>query len=161
MKKLTILLSLILLTACGPDRPEYKERSVEEIYAQAQEYLDDTNWNAAAMEFTEIERQHPESEMAAQGMYMTAYAYFKGDKHVEAIDALDHFLKLHPAHKNVDYALDLKSMIYYNEISDVRREQHATIEALKTMELLTERFPKSPYTKNVEAKIIMLKNYLA
>lgn len=161
MKKLAILLSLVLLTACGPDRPEYKERAADEIYAQGLEYLDDTNWHAAAIEFTEIERQHPESDLAAQGMYMTAYAYFKGDKHVEAIDALNHFLKLHPAHKNVDYVLYLKSIIYYDEISDVRREQHATVEALKTMEQLTEQFPKSPYTKNVKAKIAMLENYLA
>jgi len=161
MKKLLLILPILFLFGCSPDEPIYQERSADEIYTKAIEYLDDTNWNASAIEFIEIERQHPESELAAQGMFMAGYAYFKGSKHADAIQTINHFLKLHPSHKNVDYVLYLKSMIFYKQISDVRREQIATIEALKTMLLLTENFPESKYTKNVKAKIVMLKNYLA
>ena len=161
MKKILFILPILFLFGCAPDDPRVEEREADEIYNQAVEYADDTNWNASAIEFIEIERQHPESELAAQGMIMAGYVYFKGDKHVDAVQTIDHFLRLHPSHKNVDYALYLKSMIYYDQISDVRREQIATVEALKTMLLLEEKFPESAYAKNVKAKIVMLKNYLA
>ncbi len=161
MKKILFILPILFLSGCMDNDPSIQDRSSDEIYTQAVEYLKDTNWNASAIEFIEIERQHPASELAVQGMIMAGYVYFKGDKHVEAVKIIDHFLRLHPSHKNVDYALYLKSMIYYDQISDVRREQIATIEALKTMLFLEEKFPDSDYAKNVKAKIVMLKNYLA
>ncbi len=161
MKFIIYIFPILFLFGCGPDKPEYKERSAEDIFSKSVEYLDDTNWNASAIEFTEIERQHPESDLASRGMYMAGYAYFKAKKYQEAIGTINHFLKLHPAHKNVDYALYLKSMVFYDQISDVRREQLATVEALKTMLLLKDQFPESSYAKNIEAKIVMLKNYLA
>ncbi|MHA1550103.1 MAG: outer membrane protein assembly factor BamD [Alphaproteobacteria bacterium] len=159
--RFALILPIVLLLGCEPDSPEYIERTPEKIFAQATEYLEDTNYRPAAMEFIEIERQHPYSDLAARGGYMAGYAYYKAKEYGDAIQSLNHFLKLHPAHENVDYALYLKSMCYFDQVSDVRREQYVTTEALRTMLLLQDRFPENPYTKNVEAKIKMLKNFLA
>ncbi len=163
MKKIFCILGLVLMvTGCsGDDELGYKDRSAEVIYKAGMEMLDETAWVGAADEFIEIERQHPYSPYAATGLYMAGYAYYKATEYEQAIQILDRFLKYHPAHEEVAYVLYLKSMCYYDQISDIKREQKATVDALKTMDELERRFPKSEYTQNVKNKMKILKNYLA
>ena len=61
LSRLSLLLVMLTLVACSStiDEPEYVERSVEEIYNQAFDSLKNRNLRRAALEFDEVERQHP------------------------------------------------------------------------------------------------------
>ena len=60
-----------------------KERSAEEIYNGAMDYLE-AGWNeTAAKEFDEVERQHPYSRWATKAQLMSAYAFYLEEKYDE------------------------------------------------------------------------------
>ena len=44
-----------------------------------------------------------------------AYAYYKQGETAQALSAVDKFIKLHPNHPNVDYALYLKALVNFKE----------------------------------------------
>ena len=59
------------------------------------------------------------------------------------------------------YVMYLRGMCYYRQVSDVRREPGMSAYALQQFQTLVQRFPRSPYAKNAENKINILKNYIA
>ena len=70
-------------------------------------------------------------------------------------------MRFHPGHKDAPYVMYLHGMCYYRQVSDVRREPGMSAYALQQFQTLVQRFPHSPYAKNAENKIIILKNYIA
>ena len=62
----------LLLTTCSSDEVTYKERSVEEIYNQAMGRLLSGDSQLAAIDFDEVERQHPYSVWARKSQLMCA-----------------------------------------------------------------------------------------
>ena len=107
----------------------YVERPVESIYNQALDALTHGRHLQAALLFDEVERQHPYSTWARRAMLFSAYGYYEANKYEEAINATDRFIKLHPGNKHVAYAYYLQSVCYYEQITDVGRDQDATRKA--------------------------------
>ena len=102
LSRLFLLLIMFILVACSStnDEPEYVERSVEEIYNQAFDSLKERNFRRAALEFDEVERQHPYSIWARRAMLMSAYSYYQQNKYSDAVLTARRFLALHPGNKN-------------------------------------------------------------
>ena len=65
-----------LLAGCSTNRPDtavaYVERPAESIYADAFRSMDRNQYDVAAAQFDEVERQHPYSEWARRSMLMAA-----------------------------------------------------------------------------------------
>ncbi|MGB1007195.1 MAG: outer membrane protein assembly factor BamD, partial [Thalassobaculaceae bacterium] len=78
-----------------------------------------------------------------------------------AIAALDRFIKLNPGNPNAAYALYLKGLCYYEQITDVGRDQTLTRQAMRTFESLIARFPENPYTRDARLKVDLTRNHLA
>ena len=109
--RLFCVLSVVAgLSACTiVEEPEYIERPVADIYNNALDLLNNTDFKAAAREFDEVERQHPYSVWATKSQLMAAYAYYQSNRYDDAIIALDRFTQLHPAHRDAAYAYYLKA----------------------------------------------------
>ena len=164
MKKTFILLSAtaILVAGCaGGDNEIVAEQTLPEIYATAYKEFNDENFEEAATEFLKAETQHPASPWAADALVMAAYSHYMDGDFAGAILAIDRFMRFHPGHADVPYMMYLRGMCYYRQVSDVRREPGMSAYALQQFQTLTQRFPRSPYAKNAENKIIILKNYIA
>ena len=140
---------------------EYVERPAEELYAEAKELLDDGDYKAAARGFEEVERQHPYSQWAVRGQVMAAFAYYEGRFYPDAIATLESFIELHPGHKDVPYAHYLIGRSYYDQITDVGRDQEMTEEALEAFRVLSQRFPESDYSKDALLKMDLARDHLA
>ncbi|MCC7045178.1 MAG: outer membrane protein assembly factor BamD, partial [Alphaproteobacteria bacterium] len=153
-------LAAALLSACGADEPKYVERPVEEIYNEAMGQLGQRNYVAAAKAFDEVERQHPYSVWATKAQLMAAFAYYQKNRYDEAIIALDRFIQLHPGNKEVAYAYYLKGLSYYEQISDVGRDQKMTDNALKSLQEIVTRFPDSIYARDAKLKIDLARDHL-
>lgn len=163
LKRLAAALVLgLAITACESDGPApYVERPVEELYNGAMNALQAGQYRESARLFDEVERQHPYSEWAAKAQLMAAYAFYQENSYDEAINALDRFIELHPGSADISYAYYLKAVCYYEQISDVRRDQSMTREALSSLEELARRFPTSKYTRDAELKIDLTLDHLA
>lgn len=156
-----VLAVLLLVAACSDDDFGYQEKSVEELYNNAMDELLDGSYVEAAQGFDEVERQHPYSVWATRAQIMAAYAYYKNNDYDESIISAGRFIKLHPGHRDVAYAYYLNAVSYYEQISDVGRDQEMTELALVSLEELVRRFPDTSYSRDARLKIDLTRDHLA
>lgn len=159
-----MLLALpLFLGSCAGEEEEtaYVERPVEDIYNEAMDHMERGRYTRAAKSFDEVERQHPYSKWATKAQIMAAYAHYMKGEYDDAIVALDRFIELHPGHKEAAYAWYLKGLSYYEQISDVSRDQRMTEGALDAFENLVRRFPRSDYARDARLKIDLAHDHLA
>ena len=157
-------LPLALLGGCAAEtaeEPAYVERPVDDIYNEAMDSMEAGNYAEAARGFDEVERQHPYSKWATKAQIMAAYAWYLKGEYDDAIVALNRFIDLHPGHKEVAYAWYLKGLSYYEQISDVARDQRMTEGALEAFENVVRRFPDSDYARDARLKIDLAHDHLA
>ncbi len=163
MRSLAASTALLFLAACATagNEPAYVERPVEELYNEAYELVRAEDYTAAAKAFEEVERQHPYSQWATRAQVMAAYAYYEAEEYDAAIAAAERFIELHPGNKDVPYAQYLIGISYYERISDVGRDQGMTEEALRAFTELVRRYPDSPYARDAQLKIDLVRDHLA
>lgn len=135
--------------------------SVEKMYNNAARALDEGKHFEAAKLFDDVDRQYPYSVWATKAQLMAGYAHYKNLKYDEAVLALDRFIELHPGDENAAYAYYLKALCYYEQISDVRRDQKMTEMALDHLQQVADRFPESRYAKDAKLKIDLTQDHLA
>ncbi len=153
---------VFVLVACSSDDvPEYVERPVEDLYNQAMNTLRAGEYKAAARLFDEVERQHPYSVWASKSQLMAAYSHYQDNAYDDTIAALDRFIQLHPGNRDVSYAYYLKALSYYEQISDIERDQKMTGLALQSLEELQRRFPQSKYARDAALKADLARDHLA
>ena len=138
-----------------PDRP------VEDMYNEAADLMDQKLFKAAQTKFEDVERLYPYSKWATQAQMMAAYAAYQDLRYDEAILALDRFIELHPSNEKIDYVLYLKALCYYEQISDITRDQGMTRRALDGFAALIARYPDSPYAKEARLKRDLTLDHLA
>ncbi len=161
---LIVFVTLFIVAACAFEDeviPDYVARPVDEIYNEALNVLEQGDYEDAAIMFDEVERQHPYSTWATKAQLMAAYSYYQDDAYDSAVVALDRYIQLHPSSPDVPYAYYLKALCYYEQISDVTRDQKMTELALNTLDELVKRFPGSKYAKDAKLKGELTRDHLA
>ena len=156
-----ILLASIIISACGKETLQYQDLPVDQLYIEAQKYMDRKQYRFSAIAFDEVERQHPYSVWARRAQLMSAYSYYMSNKYEDTILSAERFLLLHPGNKNAPYARYLIALSYYEQIADVRRDQNNTEQALNAFEQIVRLYPESHYSKNARIKIELTKDHLA
>src|SRR5471032_2317208 len=145
----------------GDKDDKYVEQPVEVLYNRALDNLGAQEYKAAAKGFEEVDRQHPYSVWATKAEIMAAFAYYQSNKYDEAIIALDRFIQLHPGHRDIPYAYYLKALCFYEQISDIGRDQRITQQALDALAEVVKRFPDSPYARDTRLKVELTIDHLA
>jgi outer membrane protein assembly factor BamD len=158
-----IAIVAVALVGCGgrDKKQAYIARDVETLYNLAYDTLARGQYRAAGAIFDEVERQHPYSAWARRAQLMSAYSYYMGNRYQEAILTLQRFLQLHPGNKDAPYAYYLIGLSYYEQISDVKRDQKITEQALQSLDELIRRFPETPYAADARLKIDLTRDHLA
>jgi outer membrane protein assembly factor BamD len=157
-----LVLAASVLAACsGTEEPTYVERPVEELYNDAVDSVGVEDYLTASELFLEVERQHPYSIWATKAQLMSAYSFYARGQYDDAVLALDRFIQLHPGNRDIAYAYYLKGLSYYEQISDVGRDQRNTELALQSLSDLTRRFPETKYSRDAQLKIDLTLDHLA
>ncbi|MDB5432880.1 MAG: outer rane assembly lipoprotein YfiO [Caulobacter sp.] len=155
----------LALSACAGKHKKpvlrYQERPVELLYATGADRLDHHAWSEAVDYFREVERQHPYSEWARRAVLMTAYAHYQANQYSDAIEDADRFLSLYPGNPSAVYAYYLKAICYFEQITDVGRDQGYTEQALAGLRDVVTRYPRSEYAADARLKIDMVNDQLA
>lgn len=162
MRKLSLVFLLALLTACSSTtQPVAHEHPVGVLYERAMNEMANGEYGRAAKEFDQVDLQHPYSPWANKAQIMSAFASYRGHHYDEAIVAAQRYIQLHRGDKDVAYAYYLVANCYYDQIIDVGRDQRTTELALKALEEVVRRFPKSPYARDARLKIGLARDHLA
>jgi outer membrane protein assembly factor BamD len=159
---LAALLLVLMISGCSGtgEKDIYFERPVEQLYGDGMNALEAKEYEVAAKLFDEVERQHPYSKWATKAQIMSAYSYYQDNKYDLALDGLNRFIHLHPSNIDVPYAQYLKGLIYYEQISDVERDQKMTSLAVKTLRELITRYPNSKYARDARLKLDLTNDHL-
>lgn len=143
------------------DRPAYEELPAEPLYDKGVEHMLDKNYPFAAERFGEVERQHPYSTWATKAQLMSAFSYYQMNEYGQAVADAQRFLALHPGHRDAAYAYYLIAICYYEQISDVLRDQEMTQRAQSALAELVRRFPRSDYARDARIKLELTDDHLA
>src|SRR5665213_1550431 len=143
------------------DAAQYNERPVEQIYGDAWAQINKNEWENAAKQFDEVDRQHPYSEWARRAMLMSAFCSYQANKYSDAIATADAYISLHPGSQEVAYAFYLKAISLYEQIVDVGRDQSDTEGALVALQDVVQRFPDTEYARDATLKIDLTVDHLA
>ena len=135
--------------------------SAKEIYDLAEDRLAKKRPQDAAKYFSEIERLYPYSEWAKRGLIMQAYSYHKDQDYENSRGAAQRYIDFFPAAEDAAYAQYILALSYYDQISEVGRDQDVTVKALQELRLLIERYPDSKYAKDSAEKFDMAFSFLA
>jgi outer membrane protein assembly factor BamD len=135
--------------------------SAKEIYDLAEDRLAKKRPQDAAKYFSEIERLYPYSEWAKRGLIMQAYSYHKDQDYENSRSAAQRYIDFFPAAEDAAYAQYILALSYYDQISEVGRDQDVTVKALQELRLLIERYPDSKYAKDSAEKFDMAFSFLA
>lgn len=137
------------------------QESVEKMYRTAAAALDAGEFTEAAKKFDAVEQNYPYSQWATRAQLMAGFSQYKLMKYDDALMALDRFIELHPGDDHIAYAYYLKGLCYYEQISDVRRDQKMTEMALDALKQVRTRFPDSDYARDASLKIDLTLDHLA
>ena len=135
--------------------------SAKEIYDLGEDRLAKKRPQDAAKYFSEIERLYPYSEWAKRGLIMQAYSYHKDQDYENSRSAAQRYIDFFPAAEDAAYAQYILALSYYDQISEVGRDQDVTVKALQELRLLIERYPDSKYAKDSAEKFDMAFSFLA
>jgi outer membrane protein assembly factor BamD len=145
----------------GPSDTGYVARDAESLYAAAKDRLDSGDARVAAALFDEVERQHPYSPWARRAQLMSAFSYYTLRNYNKSIETAQRFLSIHPGNKDAPYAYYLIALSYYEQISDVERDQRITEQALAALNDVQRRYPNSQYAADARLKIDLVNDHLA
>ncbi len=163
-KPFLILFGLLVLAGCsssGKQEPPVETAEAETLYERASSAMKDERYVEATKYFEEVERQHPYSKWSTRAQLMAAYSSYLDQRYDEAIGSLNRYIQLHPGAEDIDYAYYLKAMCFYEQISDVRRDQNMTVQAVKALNTLIARFPNSEYARDAMLKRDLTLDHLA
>lgn len=142
-------------------RGTFIETPVEVLYNRAVDELQGGIYRNAAAMFDEVERQHPYSVWARRAMLMSAYSHYLDGSYDLAILSAERFLALHPGNSSAPYANYLVAICYYEQISDVGRDQKMTELALARLTEVSRRYPSTKYARDARLKIDLTRDHLA
>lgn len=139
----------------------YVERPVEVLYNSAADELDRRDYEEAIELFNEVERQHPYSEWARRSTLMSAFAAYQSRRYDDAISTAQRYISLNPGSEDAAYAYHLVATSYFEQITDVGRDQRTTELAKSSLDELLRRFPTTEYAKDAQLKMDMVNDQLA
>ena len=164
------LITLALLSGCASKEKKISKSSEQQLYESAQYGLNHSNWESAISYLEALEEHFPFGSFAEQGQLELIYAYFRNHDYELVVASADRFIRLHPQHRNVDYAYYMRGISsFYNDSALIsflstdisQRDPGTAREAFNYFSQLLTRFPDSIYAPDARARMVYLRNILA
>lgn len=155
MRSLLCLLLLALASSCATTSGEAGEpnygQDAESNLAKGKEALESKNFQEAEKFFEYVKSKYPFLESAREAELRLADTDFEREQYPEARDRYRSFVKLHPAHPQVDYAAYRAALTHHKEIpSDFfllpasrEKDQAEVRSTLAAMEEFLRQYPSS------------------
>ena len=115
----------------------------------------------AEKKFSEAELKFKVVEPAAKSAIMSSYSLYGINFYTEALENLERYLKKYPADKNIMYAHYLIAIIYYEQISDEKKDLQPLLDADRKIDFFLKKFPNSDYAIDLKFKKDLIQNQLA
>jgi len=115
----------------------------------------------ANKKFSEAELQFEIIDYAAKAAIMSGFSLYAINFYEQAQQNLERYLKTYPSDKNVIYAHYLLAIIYFEQISDEKKDLKPLLEADKKIDFFLNKYPNSEYAIDLSFKKDLIRNQLA
>jgi outer membrane protein assembly factor BamD len=145
----------VFLFGCATDdaASKKKEKSDDELMAEALKHFEDEYYLNAIESFQKIIDRYPYSKHVPEAELKMADSYYHEGKYDEAFDAYTEFQRLHPKNPNIPYVFYQKGMCHFVQVSTLDRDQWHTLQAKEEFERLIANFPDSEYADQTHWRI--------
>jgi outer membrane protein assembly factor BamD len=131
------------------------------LYSRGVDAMNAQYFHVAQTDFNNVQQYYPYSSWATKAQLMEGYAEYQQQKYTDAIGSLDRYIQLHPSSPDIAYVYYLRALCYYEQISDIQRDQKSTGDALNALQEVVNRFPDSAYARDASLKIDLCRDHLA
>ena len=132
-----------------------------ELYKEGMEAFDKNDFFFASKKFSDAELNFDKVDFAAKSSIMSAYSLYGINFYDEALENLNRYLKVYPADKNIIYAHFLIAIIYFEQISDEKKDIDPLIKANEKINFFLEKYPNTDYAIDLRFKKDLIENQLA
>lgn len=162
---LSSFLIFLALTACSKnDELIYKPSEKIDpfkIYNEGLVSMEENDFFFANKKFQEAELNFQDVNLAAKSAIMSVFCLYGINFYDEALDNLNRYFKLYPVDKNLMYAHYLEAIIYFEQISDEKRDLKPLTKSLEKINFFLEKYPNSDYAINLKFKKDLIRNQIA
>ncbi len=163
---------IVVLAACASNEDPFDAaQDLQEAYEKATKSIYGGNYASGIQILEAIQSRYPFSDVARQIQLDLMYAYYKSGQPELAIEAADTFMRENPIHPQVDYALYIKGLAYFQDEGgmlerwfrkDTNKRPPKDVElSYQALRRLVERYPASQYAPDAQQRMVFLKNRLA
>ncbi|EEP89214.1 hypothetical protein ykris0001_45070 [Yersinia kristensenii ATCC 33638] len=161
----------LVLTGCSSNKDVVPDNPPSELYATAQQKLQDGNFKGAITQLEALDNRYPFGPYSQQVQLDLIYAYYKSADLPLAQASIDRFMRLNPTHPNIDYVLYMRGLTdmalddsalqgFFGIDRSDRDPQHAKA-AFRDFNQLIQSYPNSQYATDAQKRLTFLKNRLA
>ncbi len=159
------LLVIFLSISCSKNKDvEYNPENKINPYEKYQEGLkafEQGDYFFANKKFTEAELNFKIVEHAAKSAIMGSYALYGINFYDQATENLNRYLRKYPADKNVIYAHYLMALIYFEQMSDEKKDLKPLLQAKEKIDFFISKFPNTDYAIDLKFKKNLIVNQIA
>ena len=163
--RLFYLLGLtIFLYSCAGDKEIYEPSSKVdpyELYKEGLEAFEQNDYFFANKKFSEAELNFDRPELAAKSALMSSYSLYGINFYEEAEENLKRFLKKYPGDKNKIYAHYLLAIVYFEQMSDEKKDLKPLQDASNQIDFFLKNYPDTDYAIDLKFKKDLINNQLA
>lgn len=175
MKVVLLAVVVLTLTLAGCSSTQDNERemrgSPEQMYQQAQGYIDGGNFTMAVQTLRNIEMRYPFGAHINQVQMDLIYVYYQVGNQDRALTAIDRFLRLNPNHADLDYVRYMRGLVHlqlernaFQELAGIERHDRDKTyaeQAFEDFRQLLDRYPDSTYAADARARMLGIQSRLA
>jgi outer membrane protein assembly factor BamD len=134
------------------------------LFDRGTEALDKHRWLVAREYFRQLADSYPQSPYRADAKLGIGDTYLgegSSESYVLAINEFREFLSFYPTHKRADYAQFKMAMAHFYQMHAAERDQTETREAIRELQTMVDKFPRSPLLAEAQQRLRQAKDRLA
>ena len=165
-KLILIFILAFSLLSCSKDKDieyEIKKNRVDpyRLYQEGFDAFEKGQYFYAEKKFSEAELNFKIVEFAAKSAIMSSYALYGINFYTESLENLERYVRKYPADKNIMYAHYLTAIIYYEQMSDEKKDLQPLLDANRKIDFFLKKYPNSDYSIDLKFKKDLIQNQLA
>jgi len=148
-----ILSFTLLIFSCSKDKLIYepsKNTDPYKLYKEGYAAFNQNDFFNASKKFSEAEVSFENIDLAAKSAIMNCFSLYGINFYSESLENIERFLKTYPSDKNVIYAEYLKAIIFFEQISDEKKDLKPLLNAKKQIEYYLKKYPDSDYALDLK-----------
>ncbi len=167
LKKIFIIIFyLIIFSSCSKNEEKIIYQPLEktnpyELYKEGLDAFEINDFFFANKKFSEAELNFEETEFAAKSAIMSIFSLYGLNFYDEATENLNRYFKTYPSDKNIIYAHFLQAVIYFEQISDEKKDLKPLLQADEKINYFLKNYPNTEYAIDLKFKKDLIQNQIA